>query len=211
MILTDQSIQILSNINTFDILKLIEAAGRTCYKSEDKISIDDSSAIKFVNMIMKLGHESVIEHVSLTVKAITNRGTSHQLVRHRIASYSQESTRYCNYTKDKFGDSITFIDKKSLVDKPELYKIWVHAMLAAEENYFKMIEAGASVDEARGVLPLDTKTEIVMTYNLRQWRHVLKTRMDGHCHSNIREISEMILKEFKQILPEIFGDINLEE
>ncbi len=199
-----------------DLLQKIERVGRTCYKSEDKIGI--GSAEKFVSRLISSGHESVIEHGSITVRVICDRGVSHEIVRHRLASYSQESSRYCNYTADKFGNEITVIDiatgfQYDLSDQKDVnkYRIWTQAMLDAEKHYFEMIEAGAKPEEARSVLPNSTKTEIVMTMNLREWRHFFRMRCSSRAHPQIIEVSKMILNVFAERYPAFFGDLVTEK
>ena len=202
----------VSNNDYAEMLKKIEAIGRVCYKSEDRIKED--SPEKFIKGILAHGHESVIEHESITVRLICDRGVSHEIVRHRIASYSQESTRYCNYANDRFGSQITCIDISTgfgydLNNASDLkkYQIWNDAMCAAEKFYFEMLRAGARPEEARSVLPNALKTEIVMTMNLREWRHFLKLRCDKHAHPQMIEISQMILKEFATKYPAFFADL----
>lgn len=191
------------------ILKNIERAGRTCYKSENLI--DNDSSKRFVLNIIKRGHESVIEHEKITVRIICDRGVTHEIVRHRIASYSQESTRYCNYCNDKFGKELTFIEpcffSSNSEEDVKNKKIWLDTMAMIEQNYNMLIENGAKPEEARAILPNSLKTEIVVTMNLRSWRHFFKLRTDKSAHPQIREISNMILKEFKEKLPTIFGDL----
>lgn len=192
-----------------EILNKIERAGRTCYKSEDKISVDSSK--QFIKKIMKIGHESVIEHEKITVRIICDRGVTHEIVRHRIASYSQESTRYCNYSNNKFGNEITVIepsfwDKNSKKDKIK-YDIWKEALIKAEEAYLKLIELGATPQEARSVLPNSLKTEIVVTMNIREWRHFFKLRTSKAAHPQMQEIARPILYEFKKLIPVLFDDI----
>ena len=212
MKITKPKIEILSKISYEDTLRLLEEIGRVCYKSEDRIT--DDSAEKFLKGVIKSGHESVIEHEKITIKVTCDRGVSHEIVRHRLASYSQESSRYCNYTKDKFGNEITVIDLASgfnynLNDPKDRlkYDIWQEAMENAEKSYFKMIEAGATPDEARSVLPTSTKTEVVMTMDLREWRHFLSLRCDKHAHAQMREVSNMILKELSARFPVFFDDL----
>jgi thymidylate synthase (FAD) len=192
-----------------EILNKIERAGRTCYKSEDKISVDSSK--QFIKKIMKIGHESVIEHEKITVRIICDRGVTHEIVRHRIASYSQESTRYCNYSDNKFGKEITVIepcfwDKDSKKDKIK-YDTWKEALIKAEEAYLKLIELGATPQEARSVLPNSLKTEIVVTMNIREWRHFFKLRTSKAAHPQMQEIARPILDEFKKLIPILFDDI----
>jgi thymidylate synthase (FAD) len=183
------------------ILKKLERYGRTCYKSEDRITPD--SARKFVAMILKNGHESVLEHEKVTVRIICDRGVTHEIVRHRIAAYSQESTRYCNYR----SRGIQVIEPIFFVGDNNKYQIWMNAMLACEEAYNSLIGAGASAQEARSVLPNSLKTEIVVTYNLREWRHFFRLRCSKKAHPQMREITVPLLGEFKQRIPVIFDDI----
>ena len=196
-------------VNGEEILKSIERAGRTCYKSEDKITAD--SARKFVAGIVKSGHESVIEHEKITVRIICDRGVTHEIVRHRIASYSQESTRYCNYSTDKFGNELTFIQPFYWNEKKDKMGLWLRSMLFAEKMYMELIELGATPQEARAVLPNSLKTEIVVTMNLREWRHFFKVRCSAAAHPQMREVAIPILKKFKEIIPVVFDDIQVEE
>ena len=208
MRIIEPSITLETQATQEDILKHIEKAGRVCYKSEEKIK--EGSAAKFVAGILGRGHESVIEHYSLTVRIVCDRGVTHEIVRHRLASYSQESTRYCNYTGDKFGNEITVIKPCFWKEDSEAFANWKRAMLYAEEYYFRLIDNGATPQEARSVLPNSLKTEIVMTANLREWRHFLKLRTSKAAHPQMREIACMILREFSARYPVIFGDIKAE-
>lgn len=203
------SYEIEEKIEPEKIMNTIERAGRTCYKSENNIK--EGSAEKFIENIIKRGHESVIEHEKITVRFICDRGVTHELVRHRIASYSQESTRYCNYCNDKFGNELTFIEpcfwngdtKEDKLNK----KIWTETLEYIEKQYNNMIQSGAKPEQARSILPNSLKTEIVVTMNLRQWRHFFKLRTSPSAHPQIKEISDMLLDELKQKLPVIFGDL----
>lgn len=188
-----------------EILKHIEKAGRTAYKSEDKITTDSSS--KFTNMLISRGHLSVIEHYNITVRVICDRGVTHEIVRHRLASYTQESTRYCNYSKGKFGNELTIIKPCFWDEKDEKYQIWKQTILFIEESYKKLIEKGAAPQEARSILPNSLKTEIVMTMNLREWRHFFELRTSDGAHPQMREIAIPLLKEFQTKIPIIFDDI----
>ena len=199
------SYEILTPINGDEILKLIELAGRTCYKSNDLITPD--SARGFVERIAKRGHESVIEHYNITVRFVCNRGFTHELVRHRLAAFSQESTRYCNYTKDKFGNEITVIKPAELNEGTEEYSIWKQAMENAEKSYMAMISAGSKPENARGVLPIDIKTEIVITANLREWKHIFTLRTSPAAHPSMRELMIPLAKEFQQKIPVIFDHV----
>ena len=198
-------VEVVKLLSKKEIMDMIEKAGRVCYKSEDLIKED--SAEKFIKNIIKKGHESVIEHISISAIIITDRATSHQIVRHRIASYSQESQRYCNYSKDKFNNEITFIEPVFLDEDSAIKSAWLNAMNNAAKSYFELIALGAKPEQARTVLPNSTKTELVMTMNLREWRHFLKLRTSKGADPQIREIAEMLLVQFNDYLPVIFNDI----
>lgn len=212
MLLCEANVEIISDNQYDSMLKKIEKIGRVCYKSEDKIA--DGSAEKFIKGIIKRGHESVIEHESISVKFICDRGVSHEIVRHRIASYSQESTRYCNYVQEKYGRQITCIDiakgfKYDLNDENDRkkYDIWLEAMENAEKSYFKMIELGATPQEARSVLPNSLKTEIVVTMNIRGWRNFFKLRTANASHPQFREVACALLNVFAERYPVFFEDL----
>lgn len=184
--------------------QVIELAGRTCYKSEDKIT--DDSAKAFVAKIRSINHESVLEHGAITVRFICDRGVSHELVRHRLASFSQESTRYCNYTKEKFGGEITVIDLRAFLDDDALF-IWYRACEVAEGRYFDLIEAGVKPQIARSVLPTSLKTEVIVTANPREWRHIIKLRAAEAAHPQMRELMVPLAAEFADRWPALFGDL----
>lgn len=181
-----------------DLLQDIERIGRVCYKSEHRIT--SSSAAPFVRNIIARGHESVLEHISITVRFITDRAIANELVRHRIAAYSQESTRYCNY-KDK----IEFIYPKNASDKQ--LQLIMEACACAATTYQELIADGATPEIARDVLPLCTKTELIATYNLREWRHILRLRTDKTAHPKMRELMQTLLQFFQGLVPIIFDDI----
>jgi thymidylate synthase (FAD) len=205
MKIIEPKIIIESEVNGDYILNQIEKAGRTAYKSEDKITQD--SAKDFVKMIDKRGHHSVIEHQSVTVRVICDRGVTHEIVRHRLASYTQESTRYCNYTKGKFGKELTVIKPCFWKDDDEKYNVWKEAIINSEKAYNNLIKLGASPQEARSVLPNSLKTEIVITMNLREWKHFFKLRTSEFAHPQMREIAVPLLKEFQKLIPIIFDEI----
>ena len=190
-----------------DMMKNIESAGRICYKSENKIT--DDSYVDFIKGLIERGHESVLEHSSITVSIVCDRGVSHELVRHRLASFSQESTRYCNYSNDKFGNEITVIDPCYWEDKEcPGYLHWRAACESAEHFYFKILHSGGTAQEARAVLPNSLKTEIFITANFREWRHILKLRRDLAAHPQMREIMIPLGDELKELFPPIFSDID---
>jgi thymidylate synthase (FAD) len=165
MNIIEPNFEFIDEFNGDKIIANIERIGRVCYKSEDKITPDSSKA--FVKGILKSGHESVIEHENITVKITCDRGISHEIVRHRIASYSQESTRYCNYSEDKFGKELTLIRPFFWNDDREKFEIWKETMQTIENNYNRLIALGAKPEEARSILPNSLKTEIVVTMNIR--------------------------------------------
>ena len=205
MRIVNASFEIVDEVRPEEILKSIERFGRVCYKSESNITED--SAVSFITRIIKNGHESVIEHEKLSVKFTCDRGVSHEIVRHRIASYSQESTRYCNYTKEKFGNELTFIKPFFWEEDSPQYKIWLAAMSNAEKTYMQLISSGITPEQARTVLPNSLKTEIIVTMNLREWRHFFKLRTSNRAHPQMREISIPLLQRLKTLLPCIFYDI----
>ena len=188
-----------------DVLKFLERIGRVCYKSEGKMC--ETSANTFIKSIMDRQHESVIEHLSATVRFVCDRGVSHELVRHRLASFTQESTRYCNYTKDGFNNQITVIEPPGL--EPMARMSWLTAMDAAARSYQQMIFFGVKPQIARGVLPNSLKTEIVVTANFREWRHIFKQRCAPAAHPQMREVMVPLLAEFQARAEVIFGGIEV--
>ncbi len=202
------SFEIIDTVRPEEIMKNVEKFGRVCYKSEGNITND--SAGPFIERIIRSGHESVIEHEKISVKIICDRGVSHEIVRHRIASYSQESTRYCNYIKDKFGNELTFIKPVFWAEDSQQYKIWFDSMKNIEKTYMQLVSCGTSPEQARAVLPNSLKTELIVTMNLREWRHFFKLRTSNRAHPQMREISVPLLQKFKTLLPCVFNDIIIE-
>jgi len=203
-----RKIQANYEIETIDgeqMLINIERAGRTCYKSDSEYTLE--TAKDFASMILKRGHESVIEHEKVTVRVICDRGVTHEIVRHRLASYSQESTRYCNYSKNKHGNEITVIDLDSYLETAAQQKVFNSIVELCESAYMDLLEMGVTPQIARGVLPNILKTEIVMTMNLREWRHFFKLRTSIAAHPQMREIACPMLEDFKEMIPIIFDDI----
>jgi thymidylate synthase (FAD) len=194
---------IITDVNSAGLLSRIEAAGRTCYKSESRITTD--SAKGFVKKIIDSGHHSVLEHESISVRIQCDRGITHEIVRHRIgASYSQESTRYCNYSKDSFGGEIFVIQPHGL--SPVARETWRAAMFDAEISYFDLLREGALPQLARSVLPNSLKAEIVVTMNLRAWRHFFDLRTAPAAHPQMREIAKPLLSAFRRLAPVVFDD-----
>ncbi len=205
MLVINPSFSFIDEVNGEEILKKLEKIGRTCYKSEDRIT--EESAKTFLRNIIKRGHESVIEHHIISVRIICDRGVSHEIVRHRLASFSQESTRYCNYSKDKFDGQLTFIKPSFFEEGSFAYKKWEESMLVIEKNYLDLIEEGIKPEQARTILPNSLKTDIVVTMNLRNWRNFFKLRCDASAHPQIREIAIPLLQEFNSKIPVIFEDL----
>lgn len=189
------SVKIISH--TPNALKLIERAGRVCYQSDPK-----GDPESFVKKILERGHESVIEHASATVRLICDRGVTHEIVRHRLAAFSQESTRYCNYNKAKFSHQISVIVPADL--SGEAYKTWYQACLHAEDAYFHLLNQGCSPQMARHVLPISLKAELIMTANFREWRHIFRLRTSLAAHPHIRSLMEDLQKQMQQKWPSIF-------
>ncbi len=224
MKIIEQGFEVLGLPNRLDTLSVIEHAGRTAYKSERDLT--EASASVFASMLISRGHLSVIEHMSASIRFITDRGVSHELVRHRIASFTQESTRYCNYSKDKFGNEITLIrptflapllldimqqhlddplDSQDFSADAKKAWYWLNAMKATEIAYLGLLANGASPQEARSVLPNSLKTEIVVTANLREWRHIFELRaISKAAHPQMRDLMIPVYKHFRKWLPEIF-------
>lgn len=194
----------LPAIDGNDVLKKLERYGRVCYKSEDKFSMEDGGHGLLKTIIAK-NHASVLEHEKLTLLFVIDRGVSHELVRHRMASYSQESTRYCNYSKEKFGREITVI--KPVFFKEDKQTIWEETMSAIEKSYFKLLDKGAKPEEARSILPNSLKTEIVMTMNYRSLRNFLQLRCQPSAHPQIKEVAIPLLLHLQKELPPLFADI----
>lgn len=200
--------------NGSDILRNIATAGRVCYQSES-----NTSDALFVLKLIERGHESVLEHEKVSVVVLCDRGVSHEYVRHRVASYSQESTRYCNYSREKFGSGITYIDPSKGIDLcPVTSKLshdmiaailleWVKACKDAERHYLKMLELGASPQIARSVLNNSTKTQIAITMNLREWRHFFRLRCDPAAHPQMRELAGLLLSMLRDAIPVVFDDL----
>lgn len=204
-----------------DELKFIERVARVCYKSEGLITEELDSAEKLLKFLIQNEHDAMLEHQGLTVKFTCDRGISHEIVRHRMASYAQESTRYCNYEKDKFGNEITVIKplfyQQTNGEKGEdqydneywKFDLWLQSCQQAEKTYLDLLNRGSTPQEARSVLPNSLKTELVMTANYREWRHFFKLRTSPAAHPQMREITIPLLKELQSRIPIIFDDIEV--
>ena len=198
----------VEKIDGKQIMKRIERACRTCYRSEDKIS--EESYKNLLTNCLNRGHESVLEHEKITVRIYSDIGTYKDLTRHRFASFSVESTRYCSYNKDKYGNEIAVVNPVYMEDK-EVFETWKKAIEDMEKAYMKMKELGASTDMCREVLPHSTAAEYTMTANIREWKHILELRTTNHVHPAIRQVLIPLLLLFKEQMPEIFGDIEYDK
>lgn len=194
---------VVDAVNPSLVMRSLEVKGRVCYKSETRIT--DASADKFVESLISRGHESVIEHEKISARFVVDRGVSHEIVRHRIASYSQESTRYCNYGHD---NEITVIEPFFFGRETAKYDTWLFACESAESNYMSLLELGAIPQEARSVLPNSLKTEIEVTFNLREWRHFFRLRCASAAHPQMQQVAIPLLLHLMGRLPVIFGDIS---
>ena len=221
------SVDFVEDINPAAILAKLELATRNCYKSEDKI--EENSAERLIRNCIKRGHESPLEHASVTMRFICDRAVSHELVRHRMASYSQESQRYCNYSNGKFNNEITFIyphwhrdfdsigygivlgELRDEVEDPNAYYRWLameDACASAEKTYLYMLRCGAKPEDARAVLPNCTKTDVVCTMNMRELRHFLRLRTSKGAHPDIRKLAIKLLDKLNDAgLGVLFEDI----
>lgn len=210
MKIVEPSICILpSSLSGYGAVCQIEEIARTCYKSEKK-NTSLGETIQFVSGLIQRGHTAMLEHISVTVKFVVDRGVSHELVRHRIGSYAQESTRFCNYSKERFGKEISVIEMGPHFKNPASLEVWLDACKHAEQAYFKLLELGESPQIARAVLPTCTKTEINATFNLREWRHVFALRelgVTGQPHPQMKEVMTPLLTEMKRKFLVIFDDL----
>ena len=199
------SVEIMTPLDGAAILKHLELCIRNCYKSEDKI--EPGSAEKMIRKIIELKHEAMLEHFSITVRLITDIGVYKDLTRHRIASFAIESTRYCNYSKGKFGSEITVMEPPELIPGTEAYDIWMKCMTDIETAYNTLAAQGYKADVCRMVLPHSTKASVIMTANLREWRHIFKLRTAKAAHPTVRRVMAKVLTEFQRQIPIIFDDI----
>lgn len=196
---------------------VIEQAARTCYRSEDKITEDSSSDKLIKDLLVARGHTAMLEHSVLSVEFVTDRAIANELTRHRLCSFAQESTRYCNYSKDKFGGELTFIEPEWVYDCREgdydqqCGRLWYSTCKLAEGAYLELLNEGLKPEDARCVLPLSLATKLVMTTNYAEWRHILKLRTAKGAHPQMRALMIPLLKELQEKIPVIFDDIKVEE
>ena len=229
MKLIKPSVKILTPVEDDKVIETIANVARTCYKSEANSTKEKDEAL--VKRLIESKHEAMLEFVDITVKFTCSRAISHELIRHRLCSFAQESQRYCNYSKDKFDNEITFIIP-SWLDIPEgnytwwdndwvdMNKLqinlpdnnnsvneWLHALHFTEQTYNILTSKGWKAEQAREVLPNSTKTEINMKANLREWRHFLNLRCSTAAHPDMRALALDLLKQLHRQIPIIFDDI----
>ena len=220
MKLVKPSWEILSPIDKTFIYKMIERAARTCYKSEDKISEDTSSAEKLILNIISRKHEAMLEFADIVVKFVGPRGFSHELVRHRLVSFAQESTRYCNYSLDKFSNQVTmaepeYFTTEELIEKYGegaaniIRQLWEDSLNHSEMTYLRMLNLGVPPQLARDILPIGLKTEIVAKANIREWRHIARLRTDTPAHPIMHELMRPVLEVFREEIPILFNDVGM--
>ena len=199
----------IEDVDYKNIMKILERACRTCYRSEGKIT-EESYKTLLKNCITR-GHESILEHEKITIRMFCDVGVYKDLTRHRIASFSIESTRYCNYGKDKFDNEIKFIKPVNMEEGTELYQKWHDTCEFIEKNYLEMSNCGADPDQLRMLLPHSTAALVTMTANIREWKHILSLRCTKHAHPAIRQLLIPLLLKFKKEMPEIFENIEYDE
>ena len=200
------NVEIITPLDGEAILKHLELCARNCYKSEDKITPD--SARTMVKKLLELGHEAMIEHFNLTVKLTCDIGVYKDLTRHRHVSFAIESTRYCNYSKGKFGNELSVIKPCHIKENSPEYNIWFKTMQIIEHNYNAMAALGCRPDQLRMLLPHSIKADVIMTANLREWRHIFKLRCAPAAHPTVQEVMDMLLAKLKTEIPVVFDDID---
>lgn len=199
----------IEKVDYNQIMKNLERACRTCYRSEDKITAESHKTL--LKNCVNRGHESILEHEKITIRMICDIGVYKDLTRHRHASFSIESTRYCNYGKDKFDNEIKFIEPVNIEKDTDLYKEWKKSLEEMEKHYLNMTELGATPDQMRMILPHSTAAVVTMTANIREWKHILSLRCTKHAHPAVEQVMIPVLIHFKKNMPEIFENIEYDE
>ena len=205
--IVEPSVEIITDIDGKRILKNIERAARTCYKTEGSITEDTTSAEKMINKLIEMGHTAMIEFADIHVILRCDVGVYKDLSRHRLCSFAIESTRYCNYSKDKFGNEISFIKPVNIKDNTDEYAVWYYAMSKIEESYNEMAKLGCTPDQMRMLLPHSTAAYVNMKTNVREWRHIFGLRCAKAAHPSVRQIMLMTLNEFHKRIPVLFDDL----
>lgn len=196
----------VENFDGKKIMKNIERACRTCYRSENLI--DEESYKRLLRNCLNRGHESILEHEKITVRMRCDIGVYKDLTRHRFGSFSIESTRYCNYGKDKYDNQIKFIEPCNIEKDTTEYAQWFNLMNIIEKTYNEMSRLGCKPDQLRMILPHSTAAEVTMTANIREWRHIFSLRCAKMTHPAIRQLLIPLLLYFKQEMPELFDNID---
>lgn len=205
--IVEPSVEIITDINGNKMLKTIERAARTCYKTEGNISQDTSSAEKMINKLIEMGHTAMLEFADIHVLLRCDVGVYKDLTRHRHCSFAIESTRYCNYSKDKFGNEITFIKPVNIKDDTDEYAIWYKTMEEIENSYNDMAKLGCTPDQLRMLLPHSTAAYVNIKANIREWRYIFGLRCAKAAHPSVRQIMLMTLNEFHKRIPVLFDDL----
>ena len=205
--IVEPSVEIITDIDGKKILKTIERAARTCYNTEGNISEDTSSAEKMISKLIEMGHTAMIEFADIHVILRCDVGVYKDLSRHRLCSFAIESTRYCNYSKDKFGNEITFIKPVNIKDDTDEYAIWYNTMSEIEQSYNEMAKLGCTPDQLRMLLPHSTAAYVNMKTNVREWRHIFELRCAKAAHPSVRQIMLMTLNEFHKRITLLFDDL----
>lgn len=205
--IVEPSVEIITEIDGNKILKTIERAARTCYKTEDNISEDASSAKKMISKLIEMGHTAMIEFADIHVILTADTGVLKDLTRHRHCSFAVESTRYCNYSKGKFGNEITVIKPCNIEEGTKEYDLWLECMENIESTYNKMAELGCKPDQLRMLLSHSLKCNINLKANIREWRHIFSLRCAKAAHPSVQQIMKMVLVEFHKQIPILFDDL----
>ena len=203
------SAEILTPIDGVYICKFIEKCARNCYRSEGKLTED--SYKKLLPKLIQSGHIAMLEHFSITVRMTMNVGCYKDLTRHRCASYAIESTRWCNYSDEKFGSELAMIDPIHIDHNKEEFRVWKETMQAIEDGYNKMAALGCKPDALRELLPHSAKGDVIMTANIREWRHVFNVRCKKNVAPELQYVLGLVLKEFKAKIPILFDDVVADE
>ena len=203
----EPSVEIVSEINSDKMLKQIEKCARNCYKSENNITEDTTSAVKMIGKLIEMGHTAMIECADVIVNLHCDVGVYKDLTRHRHCSFAIESTRYCNYSKGKFGNEISVIKPCNMDENSGIYHTWLKAMNDMERAYMQMAEIGATPDQLRMILPHSTAASVMMKANIREWRHIFNLRCAKAAHPSVRQIMLMTLNEFHNKIPVLFDDL----
>lgn len=202
----EPSMEIWTPLDNNYIMRFLERCARNCYKSEGMIN--DDSAERMIRKLIELKHDAMLEHYSITVKMTCDLGCYKDITRHRHASFAIESTRWCNYAKDKFGSEISVVRPINMEVGSDIYNAWLKNCEDMEKSYLDVMSKGGTVDQGRMILNQSTKADVIMTCNIREWRHVLRLRCEKSVHPTVQNIMRMILIEFKKHLPVLFEDIH---